>query len=332
VSHLKVFGCKAFAHVPDAKRTKLESKSMPCVVLGYCEGTKAYRLMSVKTKRIVKSRDVMFIEGSKEIGSVLHPKKVENAIAHEIVKKEVEGKEPLTFSQNTPLNEAMIEGVQSESLPSSSSEEEFVVSNDDPSNEPSQHVTSERPQRQRREWPRNWWIATKEVECATVTFLEKPQNIKEALTCENSKEWESAMQEKYDSLMVNNTWTLVPLPAGRKPISYKWVFKIEQGTNGDVECYKAKLVARGFTQTYGVDYNETFALVAKFTSIHCIIALTTLKDMEIHQMDVKIAFLNGELEEEIYMEQLQGFMYQGDEHLVCKLHKFLYGLKQSPRA
>jgi hypothetical protein len=110
------------------------------------------------------------------------------------------------------------------------------------------------------------------------------------------------MQEEYDSVMTNNAWTLVPLPAGRKPVFCKWVFKIKQGANGEVERYKARLVARGFTQTYGMDYNKTFAPVAKFTSIHCILALAALEDMEIHQMDVKTAFLNRELEEEIYME------------------------------
>ncbi len=230
--------------------------------------------------------------------------------------EEVEGEEPLTFSQDTPLSATRMEGVQSESTPSSSSQEEFVISNDDPS---SQDVVRERPQRQRREWPRDWWIATKEVERVTVAFLEEPQNIEEALTCENTKEWECAMREEYDSLMINNTWTLEPLPAGRKPLSCKWVIKIKQDANGEVERYKARLVARGFTQTYRVDYNETFAPVAKFTVIRCILALAALEDMEIHQMDVKTAFLNGELEEEIYMEQPQGFMHQRGEHLVCKL-------------
>jgi hypothetical protein len=162
------------------------------------------------------------------------------------------------------------------------------------------------------------------VERTTVAFLEEPQNIEEALTCENSKEWECAMREEYDSLMTNNTWTLVALLAGRKPVSCKWVFRIKQGANGEVKRYKARLVVRGFTQTYAVDYNETFALVAKFTSIRCILAL---EDMEIHQMDVETAFLNGELEEEIYMEQPQGFVHQGGEHLVCKLQKSLYGWK-----
>jgi hypothetical protein len=143
VFHLRVFGCKAFAHVPDEKRTKLKSKSMPCVFLGYYEGTKTYCLMCLETKRIIKSRDVMFIERSKEIGGVLHPKKVENVVVDEIMNKEVEGEEPLTFSRGTPLNKTTTEGVQNESTPSSSSDEKLVVSNDNPSN-----VPTERPQRQ----------------------------------------------------------------------------------------------------------------------------------------------------------------------------------------
>ncbi|CAK9259394.1 unnamed protein product [Sphagnum jensenii] len=135
--------------------------------------------MCVKTKRIIKSRDVVFIEGSKEIGGVPHLEKEGNVVVHE----EVEGEEPLTFRRDAPLNETRMEGVQSESTSSFSSEEEFVVSNDNPSCEPSQDVLRERPQRQRREWPRDWWIATKEVEHTTVAFLEEPQNIEEALTC-----------------------------------------------------------------------------------------------------------------------------------------------------
>jgi len=160
----------------------------------------------------------------------------------------------------------------------------------------------------------------------------EPQNIERALTCENSKEWECAMRKEYDSLMTNNTWTLVPLPVGRKLVSCKWVFKIKQGTNGEVERYKARLVVRSFTQTYEMDYKETFLPITKCTSIRCFIALATLEDMEIHQMDVKTAFLNGELEEEIYMEQPQGFVHQRGEHLVCRVHKSMYGLKQFPRA
>jgi hypothetical protein len=134
------------------------------------------------------------------------------------------------------------------------------------------------------------------------------------------------MQEEYNFLVINNTWSLVPLPKGRKPISCEWMFKMKHGVDGEVECYKAKLVTRGFTQTFGIDYNKTFAFVAKFVSIHCILALATIEDMEIHQMDVKPTFFNGDFEEKIYMEQPKGFT-QGDEHIVCKLHKSLYALK-----
>jgi hypothetical protein len=145
-------------------------------------------------------------------------------------------------------------------------------------------------------------VVTKEVERATIAFSKKPQIVEEALNGEDAKKWEMAMQEEYDSLVVNNIWSLVPLPKGRKPISCKWVFKIKHGVHGEVERYKARLVTRGFTLTFGVDYNETFALVAKFVSIRCILALAAIEDMGIHQMDVKTAFLNGDLEEEIYME------------------------------
>jgi hypothetical protein len=105
---------------------------------------------------------------------------------------------------------------------------------------------------------------------------------------------------------------------------------IKHGVDGEVECYKARLVAKGFTQTFGVNYNETFAPVAKFVSTCYILALVAIEDMEIHQMNVKTAFLNGDHEKKIYMEQPKGFT-QG-EHIVCKFRKSLHGLKQSPRA
>ncbi len=144
----------------------------------------------------------------------------------------------------------------------------------------------------------------------------EPQTMKEALKGKDAKKWEITMQEEYDSLVVNNTWSLVALPKGRKPISCKWVFKIKHGVDGEVERYKAKIVARDFTQTFGVDYNKKNSLIAKFVLIHCILAPAAIKDMEIHQMDVKIAFFNGDLKKEIYMEQRKGFTHEG-EHLVA---------------
>ena len=115
-----------------------------------------------------------------------------------------------------------------------------------------------------------------------------------------------------------------------QPVGSKWVFKVKTDEGGKVECYKAQLVAQGFTQKYGTDYDETFCPVVRLESIHTLIALSVQYGLELHQVDVTTALLNGELEEEVYMSQPEGFVAEGREHLVCRLKKSLYGLKQSP--
>jgi hypothetical protein len=272
---------------------------MLCVFLGSCEGTKAYRLMCVETKRIIKSRDVVFLEGTKEIEGV-HDNRPLSKEGEHVVHEVVNDDELVKDANPISLKERPAKDVESdESTLNSFSEEEFATSQDEGLNESQQDGRRERPQRQRKEWPRDWWVATKEVERAIIVFSEEPQTMEEVLNGEDAKKWEIAMQEEYGSLVINNTWSLVPLPKRRKPISCKWVFKIKHGVDGEVERYKAKLVARGFTQTFGVDYNENFALVVKFVSIRCILTLAAIEDMEIHQMEVKTAFFNGDLEEEI---------------------------------
>jgi hypothetical protein len=191
------------------------------------------------------------------------------------------------------------------------------------------------PRRDRRppgEWWKNHILLQHEVERANVATLEDPLNVCEAMRSEDASKWEAAMQEEYDSLMANGTWELTPLPKGRKSVGCKWVFRTKKDALGDVIRHKARLVAKGFSQVAGVDFLETFAPVAKFNTIRCILALGAALDLEIHQMDVQTAFLNGELEEDIYMSQPHGFEEKDFEHLVCKLKKSLYGLKQSPRA
>ncbi len=111
----------------------------------------------------------------------------------------------------------------------------------------------------------------------------------------------------------------------------KWVFKTKRGVDGSVSRFKARLVAKGFSQRYGCDYDETFSPVVRGESIRTLLALATQKDLHLHQMDVQTAFLNGRLEEEVYMEQPAGYQVKGKENQVCKLHRSIYGLKQSPR-
>jgi hypothetical protein len=140
-----------------------------------------------------------------------------------------------------------------------------------------------------------------------------------------------AMREELDSMERNKVWELVDLPNNRKPIGSKWIFKRKLNASGCVEKYKARLVAKGYTQREGIDFVETFSPVAKFTSIRIMGALTAYFDLELHQMDVKTAFLNGHLEEEIYMSQPDGFIEKGNQGKVCKLKRSIYGLKQASR-
>eukprot|EP00253_Pinus_taeda_P014057 PITA_14057 len=139
------------------------------------------------------------------------------------------------------------------------------------------------------------------------------------------------MNEECRSLLANDTWDLVPLPKGRKLVRCKWVYSTKYGPDGKVDKHKARLVAKGFSQFEGIDYTKTFSPVAKMNSIFLVLSLVASFKWEVHQMDVKSAFLHGDLHEEIYMEQPTGFI-QTDSSLVCRLKKSFYGLRQAPRA
>ena len=160
-----------------------------------------------------------------------------------------------------------------------------------------------------------------------------PKTYKEAVNCEDSKQWREAIEKELTSLQQKMTWKMTKLPAGRKALPSKWVFDVKYNPDGSIERYKARLVIQGFRQIYGVDYDETFAPVARYESLKMILAMSTILDLEVHQMDVCTAFLNGELLEEIYMLQPDGQMIIDDDgtKMVCRLLKSLYGLKQAGR-
>ncbi|MCH82053.1 retrovirus-related Pol polyprotein from transposon TNT 1-94 [Trifolium medium] len=156
----------------------------------------------------------------------------------------------------------------------------------------------------------------------------EPRTVKKAMS---DPAWLAAMKQEFDALLRNNTWTLVPLPSGRRPVGCKWVFRIKENSDGSVNKFKARLVAKGFHQQYGADYTETFSPVIKPITVRIILTLAISKSWSLQQLDVNNAFLNGLLEEEVYMIQPPGFEVS-DKALVCKLNKALYGLKQAPRA
>ena len=162
-----------------------------------------------------------------------------------------------------------------------------------------------------------------------VASVREPETLSEAA---KDPRWVDGMNEEMEALCKNETWDLVPLPPNKKAIGCRWIYKVKYNADGSVNRFKAWLVAKGYAQMHVIEYEETFAPVAKMTTVRTVIALAAAKGWHLHQMDVKNAFLQGELEEEVYMIQPPGFESRKHPHAVCRLKKPLYGLKQAPRA
>lgn len=159
--------------------------------------------------------------------------------------------------------------------------------------------------------------------------IEKPTNYSQAA---EDTAWRQAMINEINAIEKNKTWKLVELPAGQKPIGLKWVYKLKRDSNGEIVKHKARLVAKGYVQKHGIDYEEVFAPVTRLETVRLLLALAAKNGWEVHHLDVKSAFLNGDLQETVYVCQPEGFIKKGFEHLVYQLVKALYGLRQAPRA
>ena len=320
VSHYRTFGCDCYAFISKEKRTKWAPKSCKCYFLGYSSQTKGYRLFEPKTGKVIVSRDVKFNENSFS-DRVQHGHEIELEIEQEVPKDTAE------------------KDVQKEKETTNETEQEEPIVK--VLNERQQEVNENQEQDIRkssrfRQQPERYgeWLeddVLNEILYANSANTTEPTTYKEAVESPENEKWKTAMQSEYDSLMKNETWKLVKLPENRDAIGSKWVFKIKRNADGSIDRYKARLVAQGYSQKEGIDFEETFSPVARFTSIRTILALANELNLEVHQMDVQTAFLHGKLSEEIYMEQPRGFEKAGSENLVCKLEKGLYGLKQASR-
>ena len=165
---------------------------------------------------------------------------------------------------------------------------------------------------------------------SALAYLQEPQSFREASF---NPLWQQAMKEELDALHKTGTWDLVDLHPGKSAIGCKWIYKIKTRSDDTVDRYKARLVAKGFTQEYRIDYEETFAPVARLSSVRTLIAISAARRWPLFQMDIKNAFLNGELAEEVYMKLPPGYSQPpGFPNRVCRLRRTLYGLKQAPRA
>jgi hypothetical protein len=221
--------------------------------------------------------------------------------------------------------------ISSEIIPESSTSvenyeqpHEEVLEEDDSEEDDSETETPVRSKRQR---------IAKSFGDDFIVYLvdDTPRTIAEAYASPDADDWKEAVQNEMDSILSNGTWELSERPYGCKPVGCKWVFKKKLRPDGTIEKYKARLVAKGYTQREGEDYFDTYSPVARLTTIRVLLSLAASYGLIVHQMDVKTAFLNGELEEEIYMDQPDGFVVKGEERKVCKLLKSLYGLKQAPK-
>ena len=162
--------------------------------------------------------------------------------------------------------------------------------------------------------------------------IEEPKSYKEAMNSKDWKKWNTASDEEMESLEKNHTWDYVQRPKDHKVIGCRWIHKLKPGIPGVEEPrFKSRLVAKGYAQTEGVDYNEVFAPVVKHVSLRLLLSAVVNFDLELEQLDVKTAFLHGVLKEKVLMEQPEGYIKKGKESMVCLLRKSLYGLKQSPR-
>ncbi|GJX43201.1 retrovirus-related pol polyprotein from transposon TNT 1-94, partial [Tanacetum coccineum] len=302
LDYFRVFGSKCFILNTKDYLTKFDPKSYEGVFLGYSQNSKAYIILNKHTRKIEESLNVTFDETpppSKTSPLVDDDLDEEEAI-REIEKKNLENV------------------VEDETL-----EIDEIVNIKESRNHPLENVIGNLNQRTLRSQAQN----QSNFFCFISTI--EPKNVNEALGDES---WIVAMQEELNQFIANDVWELVPQPKNMTIIGTKWVFRNKLDENGIVSRNKARLVAQGYNQQEGIDYDETYAPVARLESIRILLAYACALDFKLFQMDVKSAFLNGFINEEVYVAQPPGFIdFEKPDH-VYKLKKALYGLKQAPKA
>ncbi|GJR78951.1 retrotransposon protein, putative, ty1-copia subclass [Tanacetum coccineum] len=300
LSYLKVWGCEALVKRDTlTKPDKLEPRSIKCIFIGYPKETMGYSFYYPPENKVLVARNAEFLENS-------------------LINQEASGSlEDLEIIQEEDTHP---------SIDTSLNHEEDDLEMDEPQ---SDIIPIRRSTRTRRPTDRMClYIDAEEHELGD---LGEPANYKAALLDPESDKWLNAMNVEMQSMKDNEVWVLVELPPNGKTVGSKWLFKKKTDMDGAVHTYKARLVAKGYTQTPRIDYEETFSPVADIRAIRILIAIAAYYDYEIWQMDVKTAFLNGYLNEEVYMEQPEGFVNPKYPNRVCKLKRSIYGLKQASR-
>ena len=367
VSNLRVFGCVCYVHIPDACRRKLDPKSYKAVFLGYPDGTKGYKVLNISKETFNRSHSVLFHEQSFHDFKCGSMKDLSNEMLFPVVDivRSSGSSEPSDNDQVGVDREVIppnpveiapppVDEIEREVIPPNPPNPVEIApppvdveNNDAPRNAHRVKSTYEDtfldqvanldPVRIRKPPTRFVEEDTADLAFDTcclaslVSDLDEPKSFKQAAGGKNAEKWNLAMSDEFNSLMVNQTWELVPRPVDQNVIGCRWVYKIKRGADGSITRHKARLVAQGYTQTEGVDYEEVFAPVAHAATIRTLLSFANTNNFEVHQMDVRTAFLHGVLDCVLFMEQPEGFVDPDKPDYVCKLNKGLYGLKQAAR-
>ncbi|GKA92339.1 zinc finger, CCHC-type containing protein [Tanacetum coccineum] len=299
----------AVVRLPDPKLKNLGERGIECIFVGYAKPSKAFRFYviepneSVSINSIIESRDAIFVEnrsssvpGPSQRSMINGTEDFGGSVVPEKVTKEVV----------QLLEPELRKSKRNRTLKNFRPEFQlylFEGTMDD--------------------------VSDQQSYCFNVE--DDPKIFDEAMKSQDVAFWKEAINDEMDSIMGNNTWMLVDLPQGCKPLSCKWIFKRKLKVDGTIEKFKARLVIQGFRQKLGIDYFDTYASVARISTIRLLIAMASIHNLIIYQMYVKTTLFNGELDEEVYINQPQGFIMPGNENKVCKLIKSLYGLKQAPK-
>uniref|UniRef100_A0A251VGU8 Putative zinc finger, CCHC-type n=1 Tax=Helianthus annuus TaxID=4232 RepID=A0A251VGU8_HELAN len=298
VSHLRIFGSVAYSHIPKQHRGKLDDKTEKVIMIGYSETSKAYKLYDLVNNKTIISRDVIFDENQDWEGS------------------------------NNQQNDAKVQ-LNFPDTRITDNEEEAAVH----VNESAVHETGHNSGEVNDEETTGQSQNDEEEDSSSSTSSENAEIRTKSLADANKEmRWREAMDREMESIKKNDTWELVDPPKDQKPIGVKWIYKTKYDEHGNVDKYKARLVVKGYNKKYGVDYQDVFAPVIRFDTVRLILALAARNKWYLHQMDVKTSFLNGDLNERVYIEQPEGYIKLGEEQKVCHLKKALYGLKQAPGA
>ncbi|XP_029129864.1 uncharacterized protein LOC109816369 isoform X2 [Cajanus cajan] len=353
----RVFGCTVFVHSHHPNRSKLDPKALKCVFIGYPSNKKGYKCYHPQSRRVFITMDVTFqetqsfyasppLQGEKALEveelsflslpylSLQDAQDLSNEATMVHNEEEAEEEEDKFFGKKYERRKQPTSTLEQEKLSNpevripEDNSEEVSITEDLP-------IALRKERRSCAKYPISQYVCTNNLSdkhrsfIAAIDATEIPTSIQEAMKLEH---WTQAMKEEMNALERNSTWEIVDKPRDKKAVGCRWIFTVKHKADGTIERYKARLVAKGYTQTYGIDYEETFAPVAKMNTVRVVLALAAHFGWDLHQLDVKNAFLHGNLEEEVYMEIPPGFEVKNERNKVCLLKKALYGLKQSPRA